>query len=232
MEIRVCSWNIWGGKYLPQVIDFLRRESFDVIALQEVEETGDGGQSAQAIAEALGYSYAYVRSMEYADEGKRTYRGNAIVSRFPIEQNMPLRLSSESSRTAIRADISVQGGIIHVASVHLIHAREQPSPIQEAQVSNLVRLVPNERTVVMGDFNALPESGTVARMTEAFRHTDAHGLPSWCLYPDGSRVALPDQVRWKLDYVFVTRDIAYRDFRVWQTDGSDHLPVSVVLTLP
>lgn len=234
MDVRICSWNIWGGKYMPQVTDFLRRESFDVIALQEVEETGDGGHGAQTIAEALGYSCVYARSMEYAkDGGMHAYRGNALLTRAPIEHHAEYTLSRKQPRTAVRADIRAGNRMLHVTTAHLLPAREPLSArIQEEQAAALVSASPNECAVILGDFNALPESGTIARMTEVFRNTDAHGLPSWCLYPDGGDRPQQGEVRWKLDYIFVTRDIAFRDFRVETSTGSDHLPVSVVLTLP
>lgn len=228
-SMKLLSWNIWGGKYLPRVMDFLAVSGADIIALQEVEEQDDGGNTAQYIAEKLGVTYVYARSMRYNNEGKETYRGNAVLSKYPIADHTVHVLSREQSRSAIQADIDVSGSMLHVVSVHIIHSHQQPSPIQVEQVNSLIDAVPKERAVVMGDFNALPESQAISVMRGAFADTDTSDTPSWCLYPDGCNVCKPERVEWKLDYIFTTPDIVTKDFRAELSEASDHLPVSVVV---
>ena len=38
---------------------------------------------------------------------------------------------------------------------------QKQSDVQELQAENLVKILPKEKTIVMGDFNALPESATI-----------------------------------------------------------------------
>ena len=199
--MKLLSWNIWGGKYLPGVIDFLASVGADIVALQEVEEQADGSNTAQYIAQKLGYSYVYARSMRYNNGEQEAYRGNAVLSKYPILTHTTHVLSREQSRTAVQADIDIAGNILHVVSVHIIHAHQQPSPVQVEQVTSLVQAVPKKRVVIMGDFNALPESEAIGIMRRAFGDTDASDTPSWCLYPDGCKVCKPESVEWKLDYI-------------------------------
>lgn len=227
-QVKLLSWNIWGGKYLPEVYKFLIKTDADIVALQEAEEV-DNTNTAEVIAKSLGYHCVYTRSMEYESDGGKSYRGNAVLSKYPIVGSTPHILSAHESRNAMQADIEVEENIIHVVSVHLIHAHQQESAIQETQAHNLIQSVPKEQTVIMGDFNALPESNTIQLMRNAFRDSDLTDKPTWCLYPDGCEVCKPDKVNWKLDYMFYTPDLAVTDFAVGDSKGSDHLPI--VLTL-
>ena len=231
MSVPILSWNIWGGMFLPVVTGFLNHAKADIIALQEVEEQGEAENTARTIAEALGYSYIYARSMHYTVDGKDAYRGNAVLSKYPIVGNHVHTLSSEQSRTATQADIDIGGRTLHVLSVHLIHSHQQPSVLQEEQVTSLISKAPKDNTVIMGDFNSLPESRTIIKMRQVFRDTDPANTPSWCLYPDGCEVCKPEKIQWKLDYIFVSHDLKTGEFRVGDSKGSDHLPVSVSLEI-
>ncbi len=41
MTMRLLSWNVWGGLFLPVITGYLRHAKADIIALQEVEEQGE-----------------------------------------------------------------------------------------------------------------------------------------------------------------------------------------------
>ena len=231
MDIKLVSWNIWRGKLLPEIIDFLSSSRADIIALQEVEESDEYENTASHLADVMDYEYVYSRSMAYEINGVMRYFGNAILSKHHIAGSRSHTLSEEQSRTAIQADIAVNDSVLHVVSVHLIHSHQQPSAIQEQQVKNLVGVVPKERTVIMGDFNSLPESKTIERMRQSFTDTDSMNVPSWCLYPDGCEQCKLDQVQWKLDYIFVSPAMKSHDFMAGDSKGSDHLPISVFLSV-
>ncbi len=225
MHIRLLSWNIWGGQFLPEVTGFLGHAHADIIALQESQEQDSEVNTAKTIAASLGYEYVYARSMQYLVGGREMYRGNAILSKYPITASAVHILSKEQSRTALQADIHIDEITLHVLSVHLIHSHQHPSPLQLEQTSSLLRAAPKEKTVIMGDFNSLPESEPIRVMQKTFTDTDPAKTPSWCLYPDGCEICKPERVEWKLDYIFVSRDIRFKNFRVGDSKGSDHLPI-------
>jgi len=231
MDIKLVSWNIWRGVFLPKVTEFLKSSHADIIALQEVEETDEYINTASVLSETLDYEYVYARSMAYEIDGVMRYFGNAILSKHHIAGSRSHILSDDQSRSAIQADIAVNDSVLHVVSVHLVHSHQQPSPIQEQQVKNLVSVVPKENTIIMGDFNSLPESKTIELMTSSFTDTDGMNVPSWCLYPKGCDYCKPDKVMWKLDYIFISPAIKSHNFMAGDSKGSDHLPVSVILTV-
>ncbi len=226
MNLKLVSWNIWGGKYLSQIIDFLDASDADVIALQEVVEEDEQHNTAKTIAQKLGYEYVYARSMEYREGDSVSFRGNAVLSRFPIVSSTSYDLSS---RSATVADIDIKGALFHAVSVHITGADKPVTSIQNEQVRRLLEASPKEKTVIMGDFNSLPDSEPIHMMEEVFQNTDANNTPSWCLYPQGTLAA--DQVKWKYDYVFMSPDLTATSFRAGESKGSDHLPVLATITL-
>lgn len=230
MKIKILSWNIWGGKYLDGVVDFLQAAHADIIGLQEVVEEGSGN-SAQTIAEKLGYQYVcYGRAMSMSVEGKEVTLGNAVISKYPIVESKRHVLSDEKSRVAVQADIKIGNETLHVFSAHLVHTHQKPSDIQEKQTDTLTSLLPKEKTVLMGDFNALPESSVIRRMNEVLVNTESKAsTPTWSVYPE--KCCPMKSVQCKLDYIFTTPDLKSESFVVSSSKASDHLPVSVVLEL-
>lgn len=231
MDIKLVSWNIWGGIYMPAVTEFLKVSQADVIALQEVEESDEYVNSASILADQLDYEYVYARSMEYNNHGVLSYRGNAILSKHHIAGSRSHLLSSSDSRTAMQADIAIGNVVLHAISVHLVGAVNNDPSRQEEQVRTLLDVIPKEHTVIMGDFNAVAESKTIGYLRKTFMDTDADVLPTWCMYPDGPDMPQPDKVVSKYDYIFVSPGMKTHTFEASHTRASDHLPVSVHLSI-
>ena len=83
----------------------------------------------------------------------------------------------------------------------------------------------------MGDFNALPESNAIKKINTVLENTDAELLPTWSAYPKGCETCLPQGIQYKLDNIFVSKDIKTQSYRVENSQASDHLPISAVIEL-
>ena len=234
MKLKVLSWNIWHGNHLPEVIDFLKNADADVIALQEVI-VKDGTNTAELIAEALGYAFAYYPAIQ-----KDYQQGNAIVSRYPIVESKPHLLSDENlyaetaetePRIAVETTLVVDDINIKVFSVHLAYSfKFQPSQMRELQVDNLLKVLPKISTILMGDFNSHPDNSSIKKLSETMRNADQKLTdPTWTIYPFESRGFKETELRHRLDYIFVSKDLYAENFRVEQSTGSDHLPISAVI---
>lgn len=130
-------------------------------------------------------------------------------------------------RAVARADIDVGGRVLHVFSTHTVHTHQKPSGKQEAQVARLIEKLPTENVIAMGDFNATPESKAIHMMRERLVDTDQSDKPTWSMYPEGCGVCKPQALDTRLDYIFVSKDLAFHSYEVGKSTGSDHLPVSV-----
>lgn len=237
MKVKVLTWNIWQGAYLDEVKRFLKETDPDIVALQEVSD--DGRNILADIAGELGYTYVSALDMsipmKYVPEHLRTEAtalqfGNAIMTKHQIISSEPKLISEEDNRTVITAKIKIEDTVLSVFGLHLKHTHQEPSDLQNEQVDNLIKIIPETKAIALGDFNSLPGSYPINRMREAFKDTDSVGdIPTWSMYRDGCSLCQEDKVIHKLDYIFVTPDITAESFSVGQSDGADHLPVVVTL---
>jgi len=96
----------------------------------------------------------------------------------------------------------------------------------------LINILPKEHTIVMGDFNATPESATIQTMKQGmFYDTDQASIPTWSVYPEGCHICNPQAVDIKLDYIFASKDMRTSSFNVGESGASDHLPISALLQI-
>ncbi len=240
MKLKILSWNIWCGTYLDGVIEFLKTADADIIALQEVAQN-DRGNISEIIAKELGYKYVYTTDINmplkylpgHEENDERTIKmGNAILSKYEITSSKEHHLVENKDRTVIEANIKVADKILNVFSIHLRHTHQKQRDLQDLQADNLLKLLPKENTVVMGDFNSLPESGVIEKVSKVLQNTEANSnTPTWSVYKEGCTECLIDKLIHKLDYIFTTKDLKTNSFEVYDSKSSDHLPISVVVKI-
>ncbi len=239
MNLKVLSWNIWGGQHLPEILEFIEKERPDVIGLQEVIEDLDGtNNTAKIIAEKFGYEWFFYPTYEV--DTARLYHllkprmvrmGNAILSKLPIAKTDVHQLSEEKGRFAVEAVIPANGKELHFYSTHLKHTHQESSELQDQQAQNLAEIMPKENAVLMGDFNATPDGNPVKIVGGVMKSTDAELKPTWSVYPEGCPVCKPQGLDTRLDYIFTSKDLTTGSFTIYDSKGSDHLPISVILKI-
>lgn len=244
MKLKILSWNIWGGRHIDGVLDLLKTADADIIALQEVIQEGDTN-TALRIAERLQYEAVHALAMPISSKWTGPVRekeetlifGNAILSKHKIISSKSYELSAGESRIALSADISINDSLLHIFSVHLKHihvTRNDPKIVEvhNGQADKLVALLPLEKVVVMGDFNAPPESYTITKMRSVLQDAEKDSAtPTWSTYSEGCDICRPENVAHKLDYIFTSKDIKADAFSVYQSKASDHLPISAIIEI-
>ena len=212
-----------------KVTEFLRSSNADVVGVQECMPD-DAGRNVVDFLTSLGYHVAVSNSWEIRQDGRSM--GVALFSTFPIHKSKTHHLSEEFRRMAVEADIEVEGALLKVFSVHTLHTHQKESNTQNAQVENFIKVLPKEKVVVMGDFNATPEMTPIKRMREVLVDTDQGSEPTWSLDPKGCVGCLFSGLTIRLDYIFASKDLKTSSFKVEKdAQGSDHLPVSVIVEL-
>jgi endonuclease/exonuclease/phosphatase family metal-dependent hydrolase len=231
MRLKLLSWNIWCDGHFDDIKQFLLSADADILCLQEVLPRSKTIPVVELLT-ARGYVHAYGAAMEITlSSGENEEMGNAVFSKYPIIRSTVHTLSDEDRRVAVQTDIDIAGDIVHVFSTHLVHSHQKPSSVQELQAENLLKLVPQERSLVAGDFNATPESAAIQLMKAAFADTGTDSEPTWSVYPEGCSVCLPQMIDTRLDYIFASRDLKTSSPKVGSSKGSDHLPISVIVEL-
>lgn len=233
MQLKILSWNIWYNGDLEKVNEFLENFNADIIGLQEVMRVDSDVKLSKRLKEELGYKYVYAPAFQIPINGVQTEVGNAIFSKYPIISHTIHNLSEKDNRIAVQVDIQIRDKILHVFSTHLIHTHQQPSELQELQASNLVKVLTPEKTVLMGDFNALPDSNAIKIISNVLQNTDTNLLPTWSVYPYGckDKTCVPGGIKYKLDNIFTSKDLQTSLFKVEESKASDHLPISVVVEI-
>lgn len=157
--------------------------------------------------------------------------GNAIMTRMPILEHdggfLPFG-EGPQRRSYLRARIHLDSGrSITLIDVHLQHQEDKPAT-REAQIHELLRVWGGEpRTLIAGDMNTQPDEPNLALFLGAglVSVQDESGLGD--LPTATQEVVRGDRV----DYVFVTPDVAFSDVAVPYSFASDHLPIAVTVSL-
>lgn len=166
--MRILTWNLWW-KFGPweqrqiAIEEVLRLQEADIVFLQEVR-LADG--QAERLAEVLGLSATV--STGFRD------MGNAILSRWPISEHgsvsLPNQLGEPAYRRALHAMVATPWGPWPVICTHLNH-RFDESATRMKQVDAIADLAATMRAnaelpvLVGGDFNAVPDSDEIRRLT-------------------------------------------------------------------
>jgi endonuclease/exonuclease/phosphatase family metal-dependent hydrolase len=187
--LRVVTLNIWNksGPW-PDRLQIIRAELArlkpDVVGLQEVLRFDVAGaiptpdtDQATEIAEGFGFETAYA---EAADYGNRLKLGNALLTRFPLLDqrrfDLPGRESGET-RCLLYCLLDTPPGKLpvfvthlnwkfHHGSVRLEQVRYVADRVAELSRDDDAEFLP---TVLMGDFNAEPDSDEIRYLRG--RHT-------------------------------------------------------------
>lgn len=93
----------------------------------------------------------------------------------------------------------------------------------------MIKKLPADRVIVMGDFNATPESAAIQAMNKVLVDTDPTSAPTWSMRPEGCLTCNPQAIDIRLDYIFVSRDLKTHSFEVGHSQASDHLPISITV---
>ncbi|WP_419993115.1 endonuclease/exonuclease/phosphatase family protein [Streptomyces boninensis] len=210
--IRVMTWNLWWrfGPWQERgkaILDVLRRERPDVLALQEVWARGDDN-FAGWLADELGMHWTWApspqpdrwrRRIEEPGEGPEFDVGIALLSRWPIAERAVLRLPAgeepDDGQQALYARVEGPDGLrIPCFTTHLLSSG-YASATRCAQVRALARFVAERRgdgpfpPVVTGDFNAEPDSDEMRLLCGT---KTAPAVPRQILL-DAWRYAAPEQ---------------------------------------
>jgi endonuclease/exonuclease/phosphatase family metal-dependent hydrolase len=223
MRIRVLSWNIWIHGYFDKIADFLQASNADIIGLQEVLDS-DPERDVIGYLNKLGYHHTFAPMKKRRDR-KSWNDGPAIFSKCKFLNTQIYKLSNTDRRVAVKTDVQIGNKTLHVFCTHLTHTHQKQTAEQNLQIENLLKLLPREKTILMGDFNATPQSSVIQSMKKIFTNTDPDNNPTWSLYAEGCPKCKLDKINMRLDYIFVSPDMKVKESRVGDSKGSDHLPI-------
>jgi endonuclease/exonuclease/phosphatase family metal-dependent hydrolase len=241
----LLQWNIWYQEKPQNIVAQLKEWNADIITLQEVT-TGmllhDQMDVAAYLADELGYHVYHHQAHNWKLDGKpQESIGNTIISRYPLFDTHHFfvqtpgpekrEVYSEQGRVYIEASVKLPTGVVTVGTVHLSYTdRFQPMAHQIDETARLLERI-HFRTAnyfLTGDFNALPDSDVVRSVENYLKHAGPdYNLPTWTTKRIEYQNFFEDQLKYRMDYVFATRDIKITSSKIVPTPFSDHLAVLV-----
>ena len=227
--VRVAAYNIRMGFGLDGRLDLdaLARElrGADVVLLSEVDRGWwlNGGHDTLALlARRLEMPYVFAPAAD-------PVWGDAVLSRFPVRSGQTRRLTAHGAPTGAQAlgvTLDLGGRELAVVATHL-----QPppgrDPVEQArEVAAFAGRYAGGRPLVLGgDLNTEPADPAFAEFTRA-------GLVDALAPARPLRTSPADDPRTQIDHVFVSPGLTATEVRAPRTEASDHLPVTLTVTLP
>jgi len=222
--VRVVTYNVHkcrgldGRTSAARIAEVLAEVNADVIALQEMLE-----HQAEAIAAGLDLAYVLGENRRYRGHAY----GNVVLSRFPIRsmRNYDLSVHGREQRGCLRADLQVEGAVLHVFNVHLgtayIERRLQGRKLLAPELLNDVAL--ERPRIVLGDFNEWTRGLATRLLRQHLQSVDVR------LHLQRSRTYPGVLPFLHLDHIYYDPALHLERLALWRTRkallASDHLPL-------
>lgn len=239
--MKLIQLNTWGGRLTKNIAFLLEKEDPDVVCMQEVFSSSSTivlpntmFNSLQVLQELNGLNSVFFSPLLSVKYGKaKVDYGNAILSKHPIQQSRTIftegkyksRFNSKNPKLGIYnlqiAKLSMGGKQLAVANHHG-HWEQSPKG-DEVSVGKMKAVYEqlrgiNEPLIFTGDLNLSPNS-------PAIRALDGLNLRNLTLESKVESTlstihyAKKDVV---CDYIFISKDIKVRSFKVADETVSDH----------
>lgn len=207
--IRVMSYNIHHGEGLDGKLDLERIAKLivdaraDIIGLQEVDRGCERTQKRDLPAELARLTGMTVQFDKNIPNQGGEY-GNAVLTKFPIKRAKNTHLKSFANgeqRGVQQLVLDVRGREVLFMNTHL-DARRDPVEREHSagELLQIVAAAGQMPVILVGDFNAIPEAPSVAKVREAL--TD-----SWTVANKDPGFTIPvKKPSRRIDYVWITKD--------------------------
>ena len=250
--MKMATYNVAncnGGKDLENIASYLVENKVDICGLQEIDINAkrSKGQDqpvelAQKMTELSGttYYWAFCYSLRDSSDrysgAKQSQYGVAIVSRYPIvstrrvqlwadgqtAQLQSLRGKTYEGRVLLIAEINVEGKIFTVINTHLdlhLDARLKAVETIKNELSQITTPV-----ILLGDLNCRVDSDEIKALSEVLCVTadvtsEEGPIPTYSSTKPSSTI----------DWIFISKNLWYKDLYVSQVQYSDHMPCVVSL---
>ncbi|WP_237065119.1 endonuclease/exonuclease/phosphatase family protein [Microbulbifer guangxiensis] len=249
--IRVMTYNVHScrgvdGRYAPErIARVIARYQPDVVALQELDVSRPRSGSvdqAQQIAHFLEMEFHFHPAIHLEEERY----GDAILSRLPMHlvkrdilpgppegSGNRFLPTVDEPRGALWVEIELNGAKVQLLNTHLGLQKAERLAQVEALLGPEWLGHPDCRgaKILVGDFNALPNSAEHRLLCTQLRDAQLHS-PRY--KPQGTYFSRMPKAR--IDYVFVDRHLRVKKIQVPSTEltrlASDHLPLITDIELP
>ena len=232
--MKIMSFNTQHClNFIERKIDFeimakaITEQGADIVGLNEMRGEGvdpDYTPQVDKLAELTGMPYFFFAPAIYV-ENKGLY-GNGFLSRIPIikAENIPIpdpqvkkHGCNYETRCILKAEL--EGGI----TVLVTHFGLNPDE-QKNAVKTVIENLADERCILMGDFNVTPDDPVLEPIRRRMIDTAEVFM--------GKKLSFPSiEPKVKIDYIFLTPDLAVSSADIPCVVASDHFPHTATVEL-
>lgn len=243
-NFRFLTYNLWYSKNWREEIDFIKKQNPDILTLQEItknipkfdlDNTDVFREFEKALSDYKGVVAPISRKLE---RGREIYYANAIFSKFPIISSKihyylkPLDWTKDydkQSRNLTEVKLNVGNKELFIYTAHFNYAPEfKDTEIKIKEAKKVSMIIKGKRPMIFaGDLNSYPGSKVINTISQEATYIDKQNRPTWTKHPFSYRGFNENKLNWKLDYVFISRELSCKEFRLVDVSYSDHLPIVV-----
>ncbi|MGC9599478.1 MAG: endonuclease/exonuclease/phosphatase family protein [Minisyncoccia bacterium] len=243
MHIKILQWNVWNEEGVGNIIRFVKKVNPDIACFQELVVGGKWNKYEDVpkkIANELHFYYAFFPAQKQPNEkGEQFPFGNGIFSRFPIKAVFSRHVQKEMPYTGNYSTLGRIYGEVRVAvpgkralvvgTTHTSYTKRfVTTPAKRKEADALLSILRRKKRnfIFTGDLNASPRSYTIENIQRYLKHCGPDFRENtWTTKPFDYRGFRETKLRWRLDYVFATKDVKVLSSRIPKTKYSDHLPI-------
>ena len=252
-RVKFVCLNLWiGGKLFDDILDFLKKESPDILVVQEAYNSKDKNwenrlRSIEIFKKECNFPYNFFSPACIAVlEDKEVEAGNAIFSRFPIVKSdtiffdVPFKkifnyetINSDYSltpRNLQHAVIKINNTNLNVFNTQGIWDKNREDTERRLKMANTIvdNIKGKENVILAGDFNVKPNTKSISVIEGHLNNIFKGNLKTtWNMRQKND----PVKETAVIDMVFVSKDIKIVDKYCPNVDISDHLPLVCIFEI-
>ncbi|MBI4084552.1 MAG: endonuclease/exonuclease/phosphatase family protein [Candidatus Levybacteria bacterium] len=248
MTLKLLHLNILYGRYIDQLIDYLKHEDFDILCFQEVGSgrvSAHGTDNFDEIRTRLGYHGEKIVSWNLAGD-KNSNESNAIffkpvftvvkrhaewLKKSPEPTEYETRNFQDDPRTALYLELQKEDKRIRIITTHLSWGRtsdDDPNKLEPGKkLFEFVKTI-EKPYILTGDFNVNPDSQIVKMIDSEARNLTTENHITNTLNPRTHKAPRLFPSGIAVDYIYVTEGVTVKGFKALSDlNISDHLGLSI-----
>ncbi|MCZ6891889.1 MAG: endonuclease/exonuclease/phosphatase family protein [Chloroflexi bacterium] len=230
--VRIVNYNLHNGfdvdghLGMEAIARVIEAQDPDVVGLQEVSR----GWVVNGSLDMLTWLSQRLEMPYIFGPATGSLWGNAMLSRYPILEWESVKLPPEGllfSRGYLWARLDLgDGQQLRVVTTHLHHIREDAA-VRAQQAQELLDFWGgDDRTVIMGDFNARKDDPEAQMIRDAGLADvlDLAGIDPGYTVPS-------EAPKYRIDYIWLSPDLTAEEVVIPTSEASDHMPVVATVLL-
>ena len=245
MKLKIIQINIFKGKYLDNLVQFLKVEDADFITMQEVSRGIVSNHTSSVdifsyLMDTLGLNGVFHNDVEVVGHPD-VLHGNGVLTKYrilessqiPLKRNRPLTVREFGDRkffpvfprSIVDAKVDVSGALIHALSLHGAWTAPPTDNAETLRQSELIakHLKSLDEPFIMGaDMNTTPKMQVIKLIEKAAQNFMKGSGIKRTTHPQVHKVAYKELL---VDYIFASKEFKRLSIKAPAVLVSDHLPV-------